>query len=109
MGRHLASLTALSALAGCSLIYNPNNLPTPPVVDAPEVDAYIADANPALVQLLDVGPAVLLEGQGVGGARPGVLALVGHQFVGPVTVELVLPTGLPRAPVITVDNGAQQI
>lgn len=109
MGRYLASLVALPALSGCSLIYNPGNLPTPVMHDAAEIDAYVADANPGLVQLLDVGPAVLLEGQGVDGARPAVLALVGHQFVGPVTVELVLPTSLPRTPAITVDNAAQQI
>jgi hypothetical protein len=111
MERYLASLIASSAL-GCSLIYNPNNLPTQTPRDADsdaEVDAYVADANPAAVQLLDVGPAMLFEGQGVGGARPAVLALVGHQFVGPATVELVLSSSLPRAPVITVDNAAQQI
>lgn len=112
MTRFSAPLIA-SALSGCSLLYNPSNLPAPPTPDAApdaaEIDAYVADANPGLVELLDVGPAVLLEGQGVGGARPAVLALVGHQFVGPVTVELVPPASLPRAPAITVDNGAQQI
>src|SRR5690242_17035435 len=113
MARTLAALIASSALSGCSLLYNPNNLPAPPTPDAApdgaEIDAYVADANPGLVELLDVGPAVLLEGQGVGGARPAVLVLVGHQLVGPVTVELVPPASLPRAPAITVDNGAQQI
>jgi hypothetical protein len=109
MGQYLAFLIALPVLSGCSLIYNPNNLPTASTHDAAEIDAYVADANPGLIQLLEVGPAVLLEGQGVGGARPGVLALVGHQFVGPVTVELLPPTNLPRTPAIVVDNAAQQI
>ena len=50
------------ALAGCSLIYNPNNLPTPRdgdggvvSVDAPPV----VDANDSLLALLDISPATI--------------------------------------------------
>src|SRR4029079_10130731 len=102
MGRHWASLIALPALTGCSLLYSPGNLPTPAMHDAPEhdaaeIDAYVADANQGLIELLEVGPAVMLEGPGVGVARPAVLTLVGHQLVGPVTVELLPAASVPRA------------
>src|SRR5262249_54050143 len=72
-------LTAMlaPALAGCSLIYNPNNLPNQ-VIDAP---VPVADANDSMLMLLDVQPAVINEGQGDGGSAPALFVIHGHNFV----------------------------
>ncbi len=93
MRHHLAALFLSLEAGGCSLLYNPNNLP-PPVVDA-EGDGGVTDADLTLLQVDDVGPHVLFEGQGIGGSRPAILTLVGHQFIEGVQVELVAPGGEP--------------
>ena len=64
-----------SVLAGCSLIYNPNNLP------APRMDAGIVDANPCALTLTDVAPATVLEGQGDAGSLPAVVVIHGENLV----------------------------
>jgi hypothetical protein len=82
---------AISALAGCSIIYNPDNLP--PLMDAPEIDAPIDtpfDSNPDLLDITSVSPTMVLEGQGSGGSRPVVLALNGTAIIGGATVSVEL-------------------
>jgi hypothetical protein len=94
--RHAATLVVGIALTGCSLIYNPNNLPT--------IDAPPADADPTMLSVDGAGPAVLFEGQGVGGARPVILAITGKNFLSSATVRI-FATGMGTpAPTIMVNN-----
>jgi hypothetical protein len=64
------------AVAGCSLIYNPNNLPDPRVIDA-----AVADVNPTMPVVLDFAPLSIDEGQGEGGSLPALLVLHGQNLV----------------------------
>jgi hypothetical protein len=64
------------ALAGCSLIYNPNNLPDPRVIDA-----AVVDANPCALELVSIAPTVIQEGQGVDGSPPALLVVRGNNIV----------------------------
>lgn len=61
------------ALAGCSLIYNPNNLP--------RVDDATVDADPCALALSEITPQVIYEGQGTGGSAPAVLVIRGNNIV----------------------------
>jgi hypothetical protein len=63
-------------LAGCSLIYNPSNLPDPRAIDA-----AVVDANPCALVIDDVAPKTIDEGQGAGGSAPAVLVLHGNNIV----------------------------
>ena len=63
-------------LAGCSLIYNPNNLPDPRVIDA-----AVVDANPCALVIDDVAPKIIDEGQGAGGSVPALVVLHGNNIV----------------------------
>src|SRR5688500_16897858 len=82
------------ALAGCSLVYNPNNLPNPgdtgdagrpgdasEVVDAAADAPVIVDATPSLLEILDIAPTELDEGQGEGGSLPGLFVIRGRNLV----------------------------
>ena len=88
MRQHLTNLMWASCLAGCSLIYNPSNLPDrradggpdAPPIDAP-IDAPISDANPLLLQLDVVKSPALLEGAGQGGSAPQVLVVYGMHIL----------------------------
>ncbi|MBE7448627.1 MAG: hypothetical protein HS111_07005 [Kofleriaceae bacterium] len=87
-----ALLPALVTAAGCSILYDPDNLP--PLTDAVEVDAAIdapLDADPSRLVLTGVSPAELDEGVGAGGGRPALIVLEGSAIVGAaaVAVELV--------------------
>lgn len=91
------------ALAGCSLIYNPNNLPNPPVeagIDTPQLpgDASagaVRDANDAMLTINDITPASIDEGQGDAGSLPGVFVIRGHNIVNAkLKVELIPPEGV---------------
>ena len=93
--RHVATLGVWIALTGCSLIYNPSNLPPP-------IDAPPADADPSMLRLDGAGPALLLEGQGTGGSRTAILAITGQNFVAAASVR-VFATG-SETPMITVNN-----
>jgi len=94
-------LALMILLSGCSLLYNPSNLPAgaagdarpgddgalgdarvldAPVFDAP-ADAPFAVADPSLVRATSVQPALIYEGQGVDHSRPAVLTITGVNFV----------------------------
>ena len=76
-------------LAGCSLIYNPNNLPDPRVIDA-----AVLDSNPCALVVDSVTPAVINEGQGDGGSAPALLVVHGNNIVNEnLKVELKPPAG----------------
>src|SRR5512140_507569 len=98
--RHVATLVVGIALTGCSLIYNPSNLPPP-------VDAQPIDANPSMLSLDGAGPQLLLEGQGTGGSRPAILAITGKNLTAAATVR-VYATG-SETPMITVNNNDSMI
>lgn len=90
--QQLANLFWLSALSGCSLIYNPNNLDDPKAdagIDATPIDSPFIDANPTNLGLTELAPEVIDEGQGDGGSPPGVLVVYGHDILGTATIELV--------------------
>ena len=97
--------------AGCSLIYNPSNIPTgvgdaapDQMVDA-DIDAPLADANPAKLEIDSFFPATINEGQGDLGSRPMMLVLIGHQMIADAQVTLAsTPPGM-----VTADNSKIQI
>lgn len=88
-----------SVLMGCSLLYNPSNLPSPPIDAA--ADAHIV--FPDLLALTAVGPSVLLEGQGTGGSRPAILAIEGTDIASDATVALLPVDAQGSPPVIEID------
>src|SRR6185503_4497383 len=88
MRQHLGFAIASTALAGCSLIYNPNNLPGPPSEagidappDAPPDAEIILDADPTKLELVEIAPSTIDEGQGDGGSRPALVVIGGHPIV----------------------------
>lgn len=103
----LAVALASSAVAGCSLIYNPNNLPgvpgeagapgeagidAPP--DAPPDAEIVLDADPTMLTLESIAPSSIDEGQGDGGSRPALIVIGGHQIIdNNTTVEITADTG----------------
>ncbi|MEJ7603672.1 MAG: hypothetical protein WKG01_37640 [Kofleriaceae bacterium] len=109
MGHQLAYLAAVVGLAcgsACSLIYNPSNLAT--VNADADVDAkYVADADPSMLSLSHVTPALLVEGEGSGGGRSGVLVVHGIHLVPGAQVAVALHGGGTAK--VTVDNTAAQV
>ena len=100
------TVVATSALMGCSLLYNPNNLPAATVaaIDAAvPPDLYVL-VRPDLLELDTALPPVLFEGQGTGGSRPAILAITGNNLAEDATVALVPVDGQSPAPMIEVDN-----
>jgi hypothetical protein len=101
----LAVALASSAIAGCSLIYNPSNLPGPPgeagidgspdaPPDAPPDAEIILDADPTMLALDRIAPSTIDEGQGDGGSRPALLVIGGHQIIDNNTrVEIIADSG----------------
>jgi hypothetical protein len=75
MRRALVGLVA-SVLGGCSLIFNPNNLPDPRMIDA-----ALLDSNPCALDLVSVSPPEILEGQGAAGSAPAVVVVHGNNIV----------------------------
>src|ERR1051325_1731701 len=76
-------------LAGCSLIYNPSNLPDPR-----SIDAAVVDANPCALVIDDVAPRTIDEGQGAGGSAPALVVLHGNNIVNAnLKVELKAKSG----------------
>jgi hypothetical protein len=92
-------ILALVLLSGCSLLYNPNNLPSGPGIDAKiyqdaPIDVPFADADPSMLRATSVQPPVIYEGQGVDHSRPAVLTVTGANFVpGRVTVTIAATSG----------------
>jgi hypothetical protein len=83
------------ALTGCSFIYNPNNLPNPPVEAGIDAPPLVEDANPTMLELLGVSPATIDEGEGDSGSAPALLVIHGHQLVNAnLKVELAAPAGV---------------
>lgn len=77
------------AVAGCSLIYNPNNLPDPR-----SIDAAIVDSNPCALMIDGITPSVIDEGQGDLGSAPALLVVHGNNIVSTdLQVELRPPAG----------------
>jgi hypothetical protein len=94
MRHHVAKLIPAVLVAGCSLIYNENNIDKPSdarvFMDAP--DAAI-DANPSNLMLTSVESAPLLEGQGDGGSRAAVLVVRGMNITSAATITVAATTG----------------
>lgn len=110
MGQHLAKLClltmpAMPALGGCSLIYNPSDLPN--AVDAmPDAPP---DIFPCLLELTDVTPSVIYEGMGTGGSRSALIVLHGKNLVNASTSVMVNPPmGTARVPMLTLDGAKLQ-
>lgn len=91
----------LGTLAGCSLLYNPNNLSDPKVDAGPPPDMMV-DSDPTMPQIVSFAPAELFEGQGTGGSRQAVLVISGRNFGADATVALEAVDG--SAPMIEIDN-----
>jgi hypothetical protein len=113
--RHaLANVLFASTLGGCSLVYNPSNIPLVDP-DAQPVDAMadaevVFDADPTMLTLEAVWPKTLVEGQGDGGSRPALLVIQGHHMVPEETsVTLSVSDGEKRTVNVLVDNAALQI
>ncbi len=100
---------AMLSLTGCSLIYNPSNLPTP-ASDALEPDVMPdmmiipVDADPALLEITDVSPREILEGQGIDGSRRAVVVITGANIVSGATVQITAHAGETGTPLLTVHN-----
>lgn len=102
MRQQLVALFLLPTAGACSLLYNPNNLEKGTIDAEVPADMFVADADPSMLAVLDVGPHILLEGQGTGGSRPAILTIRGHHFVDGVQVQLIAPGG--EAVMFVVDN-----
>lgn len=102
MRQQLTALFLSSTAGACSLLYNPDNIGMQKDAATIPSDRFVGDADPSMLQLDDVGPRVLLEGQGAGGSRPAILTLRGHHFVDGVQVQLIAPGG--ESVMVVVDN-----
>jgi hypothetical protein len=86
MQSHLAFVITSLACIGCSLIYNPNNLPA--ASDA-QIDAEIID--PSLLEIDGVAPATIFEGQGDNGSEPALVVIHGRNIIDRNTVVEITP------------------
>jgi hypothetical protein len=100
MRQALAFVTSCSALAGCSWIYNPNNLPGPS--DAATDAEIILDSNARLIDALSVVPMTIYEGQGDFGSAPALVVIFGHQFVDDHTMVQIMASTSATAPMLEV-------
>lgn len=87
VGRYVAHWACAAALSGCSVLYDPGDLPARAVDGGPDVDAP-DPFDPKAPQIEKLGPAVLLEGQGDGGSRQAVLTLSGHNISPAASITL---------------------
>lgn len=109
MRQVLALAIGCSALAGCSLLYNPNNLPAVPGeagIDAPTDAEVILDADPRMLEIDGVAPSTIYEGQGDLGSAPALVVIHGHHIIDSNTVVEIIPTSgapsfTPGDPVIS--------
>lgn len=108
----LRALLAAPVLAGCSLIYNPSDLPLkgdgglPP--DVPPDAEIILDADPNFLELERVSPAVIFEGTGTAGGRQGVITVIGKQIVAGAKISITAHDGT-SATGITVDDDNTEV
>jgi hypothetical protein len=110
MGPWVTLLASFASLTGCSLIYNPSNLPPAPGIDGPLPDSppdmfVVVDANPTALALDQVTHGPALEGQGVGGSAPALLFVRGTDIVPGATITIV-PDPPNAAVTITVGTPA---
>lgn len=92
----------MTALAGCTLVYNPSNLPDQKK-DAGVADAEVPiDADPTMLTLERVVPSVIFEGTGTGGSRRVIVTIHATNLIPDATVEIVAAGA--GAPKLTVDN-----
>src|SRR5687768_6883171 len=110
LSTHMRLLLAFP-LAGCSLIYNPSNLPerNDAGIDS-RVDAEIVlDANPAALELERVSPTVIFEGTGSGGGRQALITVHGKHLVPGARISVSAHTGQTEMPMITVDDAKTEV
>jgi hypothetical protein len=86
MRQYIAFVIAPLACAGCSLIYNPSNLS--PASDA-QIDAEIID--PMMLEIDEVVPDEILEGQGAHGSQPALVVIHGKNIIDRNTVVEITP------------------
>lgn len=106
---HWVRTVALLGLTGCSLIYNPSNLPEPITDGDPPPDIMPdaedkLDANPALLAIEQVFPTDIFEGTGTGGSRRGVITVHGMNIVSGAKISVAVHTGETGDPKITIDD-----
>lgn len=105
----LAALALALSAAGCSLLYNPNNIDKAPSEGTVPDAEVIVDADPSSLALTQVTPAQVIEGQGIDGSRQAVVVVRGDQFVSGAVIELLVhTTGLPH-PSIMLDQSATKL
>jgi hypothetical protein len=83
--------------AGCSIVFNTNDLPR--VSDAPPADTPIYDVNPNGLALTAADPSALAEGTGTSMGRPAVVVVTGANIDDQAEVSIVagadaVPPGL---------------
>src|SRR5882757_9483279 len=86
MRLYSALAIASAVLAGCSLVYNPNNLP---VAHDAAIDAEIID--PTMFEIDDVAPRTIYEGQGEFGSQPAIIVIHGKNIIDSHTVVEITP------------------
>lgn len=107
--RVTSTFAALLSMTGCSLIYNPSDLPNP-ATDAilpdvtPDMPVIPVDADPALLEITDVSPREILEGQGIDNSRRAVIVVTGVNIVSGATIQVTAHAGEAATPKITVHN-----
>ncbi|MBA3819617.1 MAG: hypothetical protein H0X17_12045, partial [Deltaproteobacteria bacterium] len=109
MRQPVAALFVVSWLgtsAGCSLIYNPSNLSEPRADAAPDAE-LILDADPTMLELTRVSPAIVEEGRGADGSRRAVIVVHGKQLVAGAKISLTLHG--TTTPYGTVDDAATEV
>src|SRR5438046_1926680 len=94
--------------SGCSIIYNPSNLPPAPE-DAPLFtdqipDMPVIDADPMNLTIDPIAQGPLLEGQGTGGSQPAVLFVSGMNLLDGATLTIAPHVANPAVTVSIVPN-----
>lgn len=88
MRQHLAAL-GLVVVGGCSWIYNPDKIAVKDGgADAPVDTEIVTDADPTMLDIVDIFPSAIDEGTGTAGQRPGVVVISGKNFVDDARVTL---------------------
>jgi hypothetical protein len=106
MGQHLATLVLLTMpLGGCSLLYDPSDLPA-----AADAAVPLPDIMPCDMTVTGLAPATLFEGMGVGGSRPALIVVGGTNLASQnTTISITAAAGSARVPLIVVDNAKIEV